>query len=179
MPIFLLWRPRGRCAFRALSSRRLFREGAALARPITVKIRRLPHGADLPLPAFATEHSAGADLHAAVAAAVTLEPGEIRLIPCGFAMAVPPGYEAQVRPRSGLSSRHGVTLVNAPGTIDADYRGEVQVPLINLGKAAFVIERGMRVAQMVVAAVPRVTFAQVEELDETARGQGGFGHTGH
>ena len=110
---------------------------------------------------------------------VTLAPGEIRLIPCGFAMALPPGYEAQVRPRSGLSSRHGVTLVNAPGTIDADYRGEVQVPLINLGKAAFVVERGMRVAQMVVAAVPRVSFAEVEELDETARGQGGFGHTGH
>jgi dUTP pyrophosphatase len=133
----------------------------------------------LPLPEFATAHSAGADLRAAVGAAVTLEPGEIRLIPCGFAMAIPPGYEAQVRPRSGLSSRHGVTLVNTPGTIDADYRGEVQVPLINLGKAAFVVERGMRVAQMVVAAVPKVKFAEVEELDETARGEGGFGHTGH
>src|SRR5215207_8607362 len=105
-----------------------------------------------------TEHAAGYDLSAAVKESVTLEPGDIRLIPCGFAMAVPPGYEAQVRPRSGLSSRPGVTLVNTPGTIDADYRGEVQVPLINLGKAAFVVERGMRVAQMIVAAVPKVTF---------------------
>lgn len=146
--------------------------------PITVKIKRLAHGRELPLPAFATEHAAGADLHAAVEAPVTVPAGEIRLIPCGFAMAIPAGYEAQVRPRSGLSSRHGVTLVNSPGTIDADYRGEVQVPLINLGKAAFVVERGMRVAQMVIAAVPAVAYAEVDELDDTARGAGGFGHTG-
>ncbi|HSI35584.1 MAG: dUTP diphosphatase [Phycisphaerae bacterium] len=133
---------------------------------------------DVPLPRFATEHAAGADLHAAVARPVTLAPGEIRLIPCGFAMALPPGYEAQVRPRSGLSSKHGIAPVNTPGTIDADYRGEVQVPLINHGKVPFAVEPGMRVAQMVIAAVPAVVFAEVEELDDTARGAGGFGHTG-
>ena len=150
-----------------------------MARPITVRIRRLTHGQGIPLPAFATEHSAGADVCAAVDAAVTIAPGEIRLIPCGFAMAVPPGYEAQVRPRSGLSSKHGLTLINTPGTIDADYRGEVQVPLVNFGKAPFTVERGMRIAQMVIAAVPKVSFAEVDELDDTARGGGGFGHTGH
>jgi dUTP pyrophosphatase len=138
----------------------------------------LPGGDGLPLPTFATEHAAGADLHAAVPGPTTLAPGEIALIPCGFAMAVPPGYEAQIRPRSGLSSKHGVTLVNTPGTVDADYRGEVRVPLINLGKAAFVVDRGMRVAQMVIAAVPKVEYVEVAELDETERGSGGFGHTG-
>jgi dUTP pyrophosphatase len=130
------------------------------------------------LPRFATAHAAGADLHAAVTEPLKLAPMDIRLIPCGFAMAIPPGYEAQVRPRSGLSSRHGVTLVNTPGTIDADYRGEVQVPLINLGRESFVVERGMRIAQMVIAAVPKVTFTEVDELDPTPRGAGGFGHTG-
>jgi dUTP pyrophosphatase len=149
-----------------------------LARPITVKVMRLPSGEGVPLPSFATAHAAGADLRAAVPQSVTLQPGEIRLVPCGFAMALPPGYEAQVRPRSGLSSQHGLTLINSPGTIDADYRGEVQVPLVNHGKEAFTVERGMRVAQMVIAAVPKVAFAEVEELDETARGKGGFGHTG-
>lgn len=149
-----------------------------MAGPITIQVKRLPHGQGLPLPAFATEHAAGADVCAAVAQAVTIGPGEIALIPCGFAMAIPPGYEAQIRPRSGLSSKHGVTLVNTPGTIDADYRGEVRVPLINLGKAAFVVERGMRIAQMVIVAVPAVAYAEVDELDETARGAGGFGHTG-
>jgi dUTP pyrophosphatase len=149
-----------------------------VARPITVKIRRLPHGEDLPLPTFATAHAAGADLRAAIDAPVTIQPGRIHLIPCGFAMAVPPGYEAQVRPRSGLSSQHGLTLINTPGTIDADYRGEVKVPLVNLGAEPFTVERGMRIAQMVIAAVPKVSFAEVEELDDTARGKGGFGHTG-
>ena len=149
-----------------------------LPRPITVKIRRLSGAIDLPLPHFATAHAAGADLHAAVTDTVRLEPGEIRLVPCGFAMAIPPGYEAQVRPRSGLSSRHGVTMVNTPGTIDADYRGEVQVPLINLGRETFAVERGMRIAQMVIAAVPKVKFVEVTELDDTSRGAGGFGHTG-
>jgi dUTP pyrophosphatase len=110
---------------------------------------------------------------------MTLGPGEIRVIPCGFAMAIPPGFEAQMRPRSGLSSKHGLTLINSPGTVDADYRGEVRVPLVNHGKEPFTVERGMRVAQMVIAAVPSVTFEEVEELDETARGAGGFGHTGH
>jgi dUTP pyrophosphatase len=148
-------------------------------RPITVKIRRLAGSQDVPLPQRMTEHAAGFDLHAAVKAPTTLARGRILLVPCGFAMALPPGYEAQVRPRSGLSSRHGVTMVNAPGTIDADYRGEVQVPLINLGPADFVIERGMRIAQMVVMPVPAVEIVEVGELDETPRGRGGFGHTGH
>jgi len=126
-----------------------------------------------------TAQAAGFDLPAAVAEPVVLKPGDIRLVPCGFAMALPPGYEAQVRPRSGLASRHGVTLVNTPGTIDADYRGEVQVPLINLGRAEFVVERGMRVAQMVVLPVPPVRLMEVDDLDTTERGTGGFGHTGH
>jgi dUTP pyrophosphatase len=125
-----------------------------------------------------TDHAAGFDLHAAVAGPTTLARGQILLVPCGFAMALPPGYEAQVRPRSGLASRHGVTLVNTPGTIDADYRGEVQVPLINLGPADFIIERSMRIAQMIVKQVPPVTLVEVDELDETERGTGGFGHTG-
>jgi dUTP pyrophosphatase len=149
-----------------------------VARPITVKIRRLVGSEDVPLPSFATAHAAGADVRAAVNGPVVLNPGEIRLVPCGFAMALPAGYEAQVRPRSGLSSQHGLTLINTPGTIDADYRGEVQVPLINLGREPFTVERGMRIAQMVIAAVPKVSFVEVEELDETPRGKGGFGHTG-
>jgi dUTP pyrophosphatase len=126
-----------------------------------------------------TAEAAGFDLAAAVTDPVTLRPGDIRVIACGFAMALPAGYEAQVRPRSGLASRHGITLVNSPGTIDADYRGEVQVPLINLGRAEFVVERGMRVAQMVVMPVPAVAVVEVDQLDETTRGPGGFGHTGH
>ena len=150
-----------------------------MPRPITVKIKRLAGGEGLPLPAFATEHAAGADLRAAVESPVTIKPGEIRLIPCGFAMAIPPGYEAQVRPRSGLSSQHGLTLINTPGTIDADYRGEVHVPLVNLGRDPFVVERGMRIAQMLVLPVPAVDLIEVHELDETPRGKGGFGHTGH
>jgi dUTP pyrophosphatase len=150
-----------------------------VAGPITVKIRRLAGSEDVPLPKRMTEHAAGFDLHAAVAGPTTIARGQILLVPCGFAMALPPGYEAQVRPRSGLSSRHGVTIVNTPGTIDADYRGEVHVPLINLGPADFVIERGMRIAQMVVMPVPPVELIEVEELDDTARGRGGFGHTGH
>jgi dUTP pyrophosphatase len=126
-----------------------------------------------------TAQAAGFDLPAAVPGPLTLRPGEIRVVPCGFAMALPQGYEAQVRPRSGLASRNGITLVNTPGTIDADYRGEVQVPLINLGPADFVVERGMRVAQMVVLPVPPVSLIEVESLDPTSRGGGGFGHTGH
>ena len=149
------------------------------ARPITVKVRRLASGDGLPLPTRMTNGSAGFDLAAAVAEAVTLRPGDIRLVPCGFAMALPPGHEAQVRPRSGLASRHGVTLVNSPGTIDADYRGEVQVPLINLGRADFVVERGMRIAQMVVLPVPPIELVEVLDLEATDRGPGGFGHTGH
>ena len=149
-----------------------------MADPITVFLKRLPGTEDLPLPARMTPEAAGVDLRAAVAAPVAIAPGEIRVVPCGFAMAVPRGYEAQVRPRSGLASRHGVTLVNSPGTIDSDYRGEVMVPLINHGRAAFTVERGMRVAQMLVLPVPPVALVEVDELDETSRGGGGFGHTG-
>jgi dUTP pyrophosphatase len=125
-----------------------------------------------------TEHAAGFDLAAAVTAPVVLQPGDIQLIPCGFSMAVPHGYEAQVRPRSGLSSKHGVTMINGPGTIDSDYRGEVHVPLINHGRTAFTIERGMRIAQMLILPVPVVQMVEVTELDETKRGKGGFGHSG-
>ena len=150
-----------------------------MPRPITVKVKRLASGDGLPLPTRMTAAAAGFDLPAAVAEPVVLRPGDIRLVPCGFAMALPPGYEAQVRPRSGIASRHGVTLVNTPGTIDSDYRGEVQVPLINLGRADFTVERGMRVAQMLVLPVPPVRLIEVDELDSTERGAGGFGHTGH
>ena len=150
-----------------------------MPRPITVRVKRLASGEGLPMPVRMTAQAAGFDLPAAVAEPVVLRPGDIRLVPCGFAMALPPGYEAQVRPRSGLASRHGVTLVNTPGTIDSDYRGEVQVPLINLGRSDFTVERGMRIAQMVVLPVPPVRLTEVEELDPTDRGAGGFGHTGH
>lgn len=149
-----------------------------LSVPITVKIKRLPDSVGVPLPARMTEHAAGFDLSAAVSEPLALNPGDIRLVPCGFSMAIPPGYEAQVRPRSGLSSRHGVTLVNSPGTIDADYRGEVMVPLINLGRSPFVVERGMRIAQLLVLPVPPVQLVEADDLDETPRGAGGFGHTG-
>lgn len=156
-----------------------FRGGSDLPRPITVKVKRLANARDLPLPMRMTEHAAGFDLPAAVSVATALQPGEIRLLPCGFAIAVPHGYEAQVRPRSGLASKHGVTMANAPGTIDSDYRGEVHVPLINLGREAFTVERGMRIAQMLILPVPKVRLVEVEELDETRRGKHGFGHTGH
>lgn len=139
----------------------------------------MENAADLPLPGRMSEQAAGFDLAAAVAEPITLGPGDIRLIPCGFCMAIPPGYEAQVRPRSGLASKHGVTLINSPGTIDCDYRGEVRVPLINLGRQPFTVERGMRIAQMLIAPVPPVVWAEVQELDGTERGTGGFGHTGH
>jgi dUTP pyrophosphatase len=146
--------------------------------PIELRLKRLPHGYGLPLPTQMTAHAAGFDLAAAVAAPRTIARGSIELIPCGFAMAIPPGYEAQVRPRSGLASRHGITLINSPGTIDADYRGEIFVPLINHGPADFVIERGMRVAQMLILPVPAVQVLEVDSLDATVRGDGGFGHTG-
>lgn len=145
---------------------------------VTVRIKRLPNGAGVPLPVRMTAHAAGYDIAAAVDGPVVLQHGEISLIPCGFAMAIPPGYEAQVRPRSGLSSKFGVTLINAPGTIDADYRGQVHVPLINLGKAPFTVERGMRIAQLLILPVPDSQMVEVDELEDTARGSGGFGHTG-
>lgn len=143
-----------------------------------VKLKRLENGIGLGLPAYETAGSAGADIQAAVEAPVTLKPGERGLIPAGFAMALPVGFEAQVRPRSGLAVKNGLTVLNAPGTIDSDYRGEVKVPLINLGAEPFVIERGMRIAQMVIAPVVQGDFAEVDELDETVRGAGGFGSTG-
>ena len=145
---------------------------------LSIPIQRLANGADLPLPAYQSAHAAAMDLHAAVEATVTIAPGHIALIGCGFAMALPDGYEAQVRPRSGVAGKHGVTVVNSPGTIDADYRGEVKVALINLGPVPFVVERGLRIAQLVVAPVSRATWEPVESLPATARGAGGFGSTG-
>ena len=150
-----------------------------MTRPIKVQIKRSEHGKGLPLPTRMTEHAAGFDLAAAVGETLVLQPGEIKLIPCGFSMSIPHGYEAPVRPRSGLASKHGITMINAPGTIDSDYRGEVHVPLINHGKQPFSIERGMRIAQMLILPVPAVEIVEVEELDETKRGKKGFGHTGH
>ena len=146
---------------------------------IPIQIKRLPHGDGMPLPEYQSEHAAGMDIHAAVSDPLTLAPGEVVMVPTGFAIAVPVGYEAQVRPRSGLASKHGVTLPNTPGTIDADYRGEVKVALINLGGEPFTVERGMRIAQMIVKPVPRAAWVEVDELPDTARGEGGFGHTGH
>jgi len=143
---------------------------------ITVRFLRLRP--DVKLPRYQTEHSAGMDLHAAVDRPLTIEHNAIELIPCGFAMALPAGYEAQVRPRSGLATRHAITLPNAPGTIDADYRGEVKVPLINHGAVPFVIEPGMRIAQMVIAPVMHARLEEVDTLDDTSRGEGGFGSTG-
>jgi dUTP pyrophosphatase len=144
--------------------------------PVPLRLKRLSSLADLPR--YQSEHAAGMDLHAAISESITILPGEIRLIPCGFAMAVPVGYEAQVRPRSGLASKHGISMPNTPGTIDADYRGEVTVPLINLGREAFVVERNMRIAQMIIAPVAHCAVEEVEELGQTMRGAGGFGSTG-
>lgn len=143
-----------------------------------VEVKILPHGEGLGLPEYATELSAGVDLQAAIDAPVTLAPGERILVPSGLALGLPAGTEAQVRPRSGLAYKHGVTVLNSPGTIDADYRGEVGVILINHGDVAFEIERGMRIAQLVIAPVAQVRFAQCVELGETGRGAGGFGSTG-
>jgi dUTP pyrophosphatase len=141
-----------------------------------VAIRRLAHGGGLDLPAYETEHAAGMDLRAAEDA--LLPPGERAMVATGFAIALPEGFEAQVRPRSGLAAKHGVTLLNSPGTIDADYRGEIKVILINHGREAFAVKRGDRIAQMVVAPVTRVVLKEEHELSSTSRGQGGFGSTG-
>jgi dUTP pyrophosphatase len=145
---------------------------------IDVEVNRLPHGADLPLPQYATADSAGLDLLAAVDADLVIQPGMRALVPTGLAIALPPGYEAQVRPRSGLALRNGITLLNSPGTVDADYRGEVGVILINLGQESFVVTRGMRIAQMVVAPVTRLAWREVADLPASERGAGGFGSTG-
>lgn len=144
---------------------------------VQVKIRRLPGGEDLPLPRYMTGQAAGMDLVAAVTQETRILPGERVLIPSGIALALPEGYEAQIRPRSGLALKHGVTLVNTPGTIDADYRGEIGVLLINHGQAPFAVRRGDRIAQMVVQRVCRVAWLPSETLAATARGDGGFGHT--
>jgi dUTP pyrophosphatase len=145
-----------------------------------LRVLRLPHGADLPLPSYQSAQAAGLDLLAAVPAdaPVVLAPGARALIPTGIAIALPPGTEGQVRPRSGLAMRHGVTVLNAPGTIDADYRGEVQVILVNFGVDAFTVTRGLRVAQLIIATTLQVKVCEVASLDETTRGVGGFGSTG-
>lgn len=143
-----------------------------------VKITKLPHGEDLPLPAYATKQAAGADLLAAVDSDITLAPMERKLVPTGIALALPEGYEAQVRPRSGLALKNGITLLNTPGTIDADYRGEIKLLLINLSNENFVVSRGMRIAQLIIAPVAQVSWQEVETLDDTQRASGGFGSTG-
>lgn len=145
---------------------------------VAVSLKVLPHGHGLPLPAYATEGAAGVDLAAAVEATLTLAPGERKDIPTGIALALPPGWEGQVRPRSGLALRHGLTVLNSPGTIDADYRGEIRVILANLGGAPVTIRRGERIAQLVVAPVSRAEWHVVAELPATPRGSGGFGSTG-
>lgn len=145
---------------------------------VRVAVQKLPHGADLPLPAYATQDSAGLDLMAAVDVPLRIDPMGRAQVPTGIAIALPAGYEAQVRPRSGLAARQGVTVLNAPGTVDADYRGEIQVILINFGEEPFTITRGLRIAQLVVAPVSRVTWQEERTLETTARGSGGFGSTG-
>ena len=147
--------------------------------PVRVQVRRVrAHAQPLPLPRYQSEQAAGLDLCADIDGDWTLAPQARRAVPTGLAIALPDGFEGQVRPRSGLALRHGITCINAPGTIDADYRGEVKVALVNLGSDAFTVERGMRVAQLLVAPIPRVRWAEVAELPATSRGAGGFGHTG-
>ncbi len=148
------------------------------AAPVTVAIRRLPHGADLPLPGYATAGSAGVDLMAAIAAPRTLAPGARDAVPTGIAIALPAGFEAQIRPRSGLARKHGIGIVNAPGTVDSDYRGEIEVLLVNLGNADFTVGPGMRIAQLVIAPVVQAAWRETDTLDGTGRGAGGFGSTG-
>jgi dUTP pyrophosphatase len=151
-----------------------------MSAPVKIKIHQLPHGEGLPLPAYQSAHAAGLDLFAAVAedAPLVLAPGAHALVPTGLAIALPEGFEAQLRPRSGLAASHGVTVLNAPGTVDADYRGEIGVIIINHGSEAFVIARGVRIAQMVIASVARAELVAVKSLASTERGSGGFGSTG-
>ncbi|HBT40909.1 MAG TPA: dUTP diphosphatase [Rhodospirillaceae bacterium] len=145
---------------------------------LTVPVQRLPHGTDLALPAYATADAAGLDLLAALDQSMTLKPMGRALVPTGIAIALPQGYEAQVRPRSGLAAKHGITVLNSPGTIDADYRGEIKVILVNLGAEPFEIEAGMRIAQMVIAPVMQIAWDERADLESTTRGAGGFGSTG-
>ncbi|MBW2095583.1 MAG: dUTP diphosphatase [Deltaproteobacteria bacterium] len=146
--------------------------------PIIIKVKRLDGQNRLPLPAYVSEGASGLDIRAAVKEPVELKPGDIRLIPTGLAVSIPPGFEAQIRPRSGLALRHGIGMVNAPGTIDSDYRGEIGIVLINWGKAPFVVRNGDRIAQMVISRTYRAKIVVADELDNTERGTGGFGHTG-
>ncbi|MGM0422640.1 MAG: dUTP diphosphatase [Pseudomonadota bacterium] len=145
---------------------------------LNINLQILDHARDLSLPNYATDQSAGMDLEAAIDAPLTLKPGERKIVPTGLSMALPAGYEAQIRPRSGLAFKHGVTVLNSPGTIDADYRGEIKVILANLGDEDFTIERGMRIAQMVIARHEQAVWAVVDTLEDTERGAGGFGSTG-
>ena len=144
----------------------------------SVLIKKLPHALDLPLPRYASEQAAGMDLYAAVEGGVKLRPGEYKLIPTGIALAIPPGYEGQIRPRSGLALNHGITLLNSPGTIDADYRGEVKVILVNFGEKTYTVQRGERIAQLVIHLLTHAELKVVEELPLSGRAEGGFGHTG-
>ena len=145
---------------------------------IKVLVKRMPHGQDLPMPGYMSEQAAGMDLYAAVTDDYLLQPGEFKLVPTGIAIALPPGFEGQIRPRSGLAINYGVTLLNTPGTIDADYRGEIKLILINLGKNEYRLKRGERVAQLIIQAISRVSMDEVDNLPQTFRGEGGFGHTG-
>ena len=145
---------------------------------VQVRLKRFPHARDLDLPAYATPGSAGVDLAAAIDEPLTLEPGRIALVPTGIAVALPPGFEGQIRPRSGLATKHGISLVNAPGTVDSDFRGEMRCSLINLGRESYTIHRGDRIAQMIIAPVHQAEFVEVDELSESERGSGGWGSTG-
>ncbi len=145
---------------------------------IVVRIKRLPHGRDLDLPAYATPGSAGVDLSAAIQEPLTLAPGQIALVPTGIAVAIPPGFEGQIRPRSGLATKHGISLVNAPGTVDSDFRGEMRCSLINLGQEPYTVHRGDRISQMIIAPVFQAKFEEVDQLPESERGEGGWGSTG-
>jgi dUTP pyrophosphatase len=145
---------------------------------VTLRVKRLDGNKDIAMPSYETEGASGLDLRAAVDRELTLHPGDIRLVPTGLAISLPPGYEAQIRPRSGLALKHGVGMVNSPGTIDSDYRGEIGLVLINWGDAPFVIKRGDRIAQMVIARVSRARVLEVDRLETTERGEGGFGHSG-
>ena len=145
---------------------------------ITIEVRRLPDAEDLPLPAYESEHASGMDLRAALNAPMTLAPGARAAVSTGLCVAIPPGFEGQVRPRSGLAIRQGLTMINAPGTIDADYRGEIKVLLVNLGDGTVILNRGDRIAQLIIAPVVHANWSVVSSLDDTKRGEGGFGHTG-
>lgn len=149
-----------------------------IGRALKLPVLRLPHFAGLSLPEYVTEGASGVDLPAAVEGPLSLGPGDVKLVPTGLCVAIPHAFEIQIRPRSGLAVKHGITVINAPGTIDSDYRGEIKVGLINLGRKEFVVERGMRIAQAVLARTFRLDWAKCDELPESSRGSGGFGHTG-